>query len=213
MKNKLLYNFDNDNLDVFSDFTCEKDVVSTNTHKDFLMKRKIDKQTYIFRDKTEKCKSLLKELPKENEILHIVTYGNYDYFSYLPTIIDLIGTIDIFYGSTWTMNNVNVQELFKLYDSGKIKEIAILSGLYFKSRETAVYAKLLQGLLERNQKFICFENHTKVMLIGNYEQNLYIVLEGSANFTANPRLEQNIILNNKETFDFHKKWMEYYLNG
>lgn len=33
------------------------------------------------------------------------------------------------------------------------------------------------------------------------------MIEGSANFTANPRIEQFIISKSKELFDFHKDWM------
>lgn len=36
----------------------------------------------------------------------------------------------------------------------------------------------------------------------------YIVIQGSANFTSNPRIEQFSINNNKILFDFHKNWMD-----
>ena len=36
----------------------------------------------------------------------------------------------------------------------------------------------------------------------------FIVIEGSANFTANPRLEQNVMVNDEDLFRFHAEWME-----
>jgi hypothetical protein len=34
------------------------------------------------------------------------------------------------------------------------------------------------------------------------------VVEGSANFTTNPRSEQTTITGSKQLFDFYKKWFE-----
>jgi len=33
-------------------------------------------------------------------------------------------------------------------------------------------------------------------------------LEGSANWTANPRTEQNILLNDRAAWEFHAAWLE-----
>lgn len=73
-------------------------------------------------------------------------------------------------------------------------------------RETAVFNMLYEGLKKRNQKMFCNENHSKVTLIENGTD--YLVIEGSANFTANPRIEQFVITNSKELYLFHKSWMD-----
>ena len=54
----------------------------------------------------------------------------------------------------------------------------------------------------------CFETHVKVCLIDNPEKNAYLTVEGSANLTANPRLEQYVITNDKRLWDVHRDWME-----
>lgn len=110
------------------------------------------------------------------------------------------------------MNRDNCLEIFNLYDKRLIKSINILTGLYFKRRETSIYATLLEGLQKRKQRFICLENHAKVTLLCNYATENYIVIEGSANYTSNPRIEQYVISNDKETYDFHKSWMDEILN-
>jgi len=57
-------------------------------------------------------------------------------------------------------------------------------------------------------RFACLENHTKVTLLANHERGDYLVLEGSANYTSNPRMEQNIILNDQAVYRFHRDWLE-----
>ena len=49
----------------------------------------------------------------------------------------------------------------------------------------------------------------QLSLLGpNFE---YYMVEGSANWTANPRIEQNMITQSKELYNFHKGWMQEYI--
>ena len=154
----------------------------------------------------EKLEEFFHELPQPGETLHIVSNGSFDYWNFVPVILQMLDRPAVFYGSTWTMNRSNVLQLLSLYDQKKLSTVTMFSGLYFKRREPAVYATLASGLIDRGQRFLCFENHTKIMLIGAPPD--WIVLEGSANFTANPRLEQNTVTNDEELFHFHQEWME-----
>lgn len=149
--------------------------------------------------KREKAEEFLTELPRKGESMHIISNGSFDYWNFCPIIIDLLGgKVKEFFGSTWTLNRQNALELLELYDNGAIGSIGFLTGLYFKRRESAVYATIYEGLRDRGQKYKCLENHSKIMLFTNGID--YIVTEGSANFTANPRIEQNVITNNKELY-------------
>lgn len=161
----------------------------------------------------EKAKAILTDLPQQNESYHIISNGSFDYFNFCPIIIDYLHSYtEQFFGSTWTMSRYNVNDLLSLIDTGKIGRISMMTGIYFKRRESAVYATLLEGLQERHQRFLCFECHAKIMLFNH--KNTYIVIEGSANFTANPRLEQNVITHSKALWEFHANWMnEMFSNG
>lgn len=164
------------------------------------------KQEAVTKLKKEKAAEILQDLPAPGVSLHIISNGSFDYFNFAPLTIEMLGgRTEAFYGSTWTMNRANVMELFALYDDGKIGTIAMMTGTYFKRRESAVYAALLEGLQDRKQRFITFENHAKIMLFNNGTD--YIVMESSANFTANPRLEQTVIVNDKALWEFHRSWM------
>jgi hypothetical protein len=149
---------------------------------------------------------LIDELPNHGETIHAVSDGKFDYWNMVPVTIDLLGGhIGELWGSTWTMNRNNVSEMMELFDSQKVDSIAIITGTYFKRRESAVYAMILSGLVARKQKFVAFENHTKILLMENGKD--YITIEGSANFTANPRFEQFTMSNDRTLYEFHREWM------
>jgi hypothetical protein len=171
-----------------------------------VLKREAKRQ-FINAMKKEEVEKFLTFLPQEGETLHIVANGKFDFWSFIPVIIELMGgKTAAFYGSTWTLNRENCHEMLKLYDEGKVSGLNILTGLYFKQRESAVYATLLNGILDRRQRYKCLENHAKVALLSNGTD--YITIEGSANFTANPRVEQYAISNGRDLHDFHKVWMD-----
>lgn len=153
------------------------------------------------------AREILTELPLPGHSWHIVSNAAYDYWTWIPVLIDLLGgRIDSLYCSTWTMSRHNVTELFELFDAQKIARVSMLTGIYFKRRESAVYATLLSGLLARGQRYLAFENHTKISLLAAPPH--YITIEGSANLTANPRLEQYVMSNDQALHAFHVKWME-----
>jgi len=154
---------------------------------------------------------ILPELPQEDEYIHIISNGDYDYYNFVPLFVERLGTIDELWGSTWTMNRANVENLLAQYDAGKIRKIRIITGLFFKRRETAVYATLVEGLTKRGQKYVATENHAKVLLIKSGSK--HYVVEGSANWTANPRIEQNIVAQSKGLYDHHRSWMQTYIGA
>jgi len=160
--------------------------------------------------KREALRDLLTELPKQGESLHIVSNGSFDYWTFVPVILGLMGGADTFYGSTWTMARPNVDEMFKLMDSGAIKASNIITGLYFKRRESAVYGTLVEGMTARGQKYKALANHAKIILLR--KGDTFITVEGSANFTANPRIEQNVVTNSQALYNFHREWIDEVLS-
>jgi hypothetical protein len=189
----------------------DKDTLETSKMPDQkTLKRKTKIELKKVRQR-EKLIEAITEIPKKGYSYHMVSVGLYDFYTIIPTFVGLLDGIEILYGSTWTMNRDNAIDILSLFDKGLVKEINILTGLYFKRRETAVYSTLLNGLKERKQRFIASKNHTKIILMKKDEN--YIVTEGSANFTMNPRVEQFVMSNDKELFDFHKSWMEGLFNG
>jgi hypothetical protein len=174
------------------------------------LKRKASRVYLQFIEKKKTFDQAVRAFPGKGEYLHVVNNHKYDFYTILPVAIDRLGTLDEVYISTWTMNRNNVVDLFQQFDSGKIKRMTVLTGLYFKRRETAVYSYLVSGLKRRGQRYVAFKNHCKILLAST--DTTHLVIEGSANFTANPRMEQYVFCNSEAVYNFHKAWMEDCLN-
>ncbi len=177
-----------------------------------LLARRPSRRRNLSAIRQEALEDFYRELPATGESIHIVSNGRFDYFHFLPVTLRLLGrpAAEV-YGSTWTMNRGNVQTLFALLDSKQIQTAAIVTGTYFKRRETAVANTLLEGLAARGLRYRAFANHSKVLLVAAAPD--WITIEGSANFTANPRLEQTVITNDRELYQFHRAWLEEMLGA
>ena len=160
----------------------------------------------------ENAEQCLPELPQPGESFHIISNGGFGLFSFVPLITKFLphSYCNHVYVSTWVLNRSNVIGLFELFDTGKIGNISVLSSRFVKRRDNAVFALLIEGMLSRNQRFRAFRNHAKVSLMHHEDQ--YIVIETSANFTDNPRVENFTITNDKKLWEFHRNWMELMLN-
>lgn len=163
--------------------------------------------------KKKRVEEVITELPKQGESMHIISNGSFDYFTLVPRIIDLdvADYCSEYYFSTWTMSHDHVVQIIDLFDSGYIKQVSALTGEYFKTRESATYAILATWCEQNGQRHFANKNHSKVTLLKMGEN--YYTIEGSANYTANPRIEQFVLSNHKELYYFHKTWMETLLNG
>ncbi len=149
---------------------------------------------------------ILQTPPAAGESVHIVSASKFDFWTWVPALLDMIGPATHLYCSTWTLSRPNAVELFELWDAGKIGTASYLTGTYFKRRETAVYAFLLEGIRRRKGRYRAFQNHAKVMLLD--PGGLPLVVESSANLTANPRLEQYVLSHDAELHAFHRGWFE-----
>ena len=163
------------------------------------------KQDLQTRMRRETAEAFLGDIPAAGVTQHFISNGNFDYWDCIALLAKKLGPCH-FHGSTWTMNRRNVQELLSMFDKGEFLSICLITGIYFKRRETAVYAQVAAGLLNRGQKFRALETHAKVALLTDTET--FLSFEGSANFTANPRIENNTLTNSQELHTFHRSWIE-----
>jgi hypothetical protein len=161
--------------------------------------------------KRDNLAALMPTPPEKGYSYHLLINGKADFWPWVPHMVQWCGKAAELYCSTWTLNRACCTELFELLDAGTIQTASFLTGLYFKRRETAVYATLLQGLRARGLRYISFENHTKVTLIRG-QDGRHLVAEGSANLTANPRLEQVVLTDDEQVYAFHREWMEEMLS-
>lgn len=167
-------------------------------------KRKVVRAT-----RREYLGDFLLALPAPGETIHFVSNGHFDYWDFVPVMLDLIGRpVDDLCVSTWVMSRENSLELLELYDTGRIKHFSVLTGDFTKRRDPAVINNLIAEMRKRELRYMASKNHTKIFLF-NADPDYYVI-EGSANLTANPRIEQNVITRDRELYDFHRDWMEYF---
>jgi hypothetical protein len=165
------------------------------------------KREMITRLRAENAAALIDRLPQENEFFHITSNGKFDYWQLVPLIIKMAEIKGAaLHASTWTINRENALEMLAMLDDGRLSEISLLTGLYFKRRESAVYATISNGLHHRGSRMRCLENHAKVAAISLPDGSGFVI-EGSANFTANPRIEQNIVARSRELYQHHTGWI------
>jgi hypothetical protein len=138
---------------------------------------------------------------------HFISSGDIDAMSYLTMIIERHGPIAELYASTWTMSRQDVELLDRYLADGHIRKVTFFTGEYFKSRETSVYASLLEVINRHNDRLKLFRNHCKLLVLRT-THDLYVTIEGSANFTTNPRSEQTVITPGRQLFEFYKNWFE-----
>jgi len=81
-------------------------------------KRKLD---YIESERKDSLLDLIKGRISKDTTLHIISNKNFDGFTFIPVLIQLYGSFDYFYGSTWTINQYKTEQLNKLLTEGKIK--------------------------------------------------------------------------------------------
>lgn len=168
-----------------------------------------NREQRLLEKKNNKIKTLhelIDRLPEHNEDFHIIGGGNIDAFHIIPCTLYYAPAIECMYIATWSMNRENMQDLLNLFDEGKIKELNIIISIFFQGRYKADCAFLKSEMKKRNQKIVICKNHAKIILMT--VDGKYLTFQGSANFTANPRVEQMVFSCGNELFNFHKEWMD-----
>lgn len=151
----------------------------------------------------------LGDLREPGTSVHMVTNARMDFFDFTPAILSLASprVAQYWIGSTWILNRTNAVDLLALFDAGKIRDIGLLTGVYFKRREPAVFATIYEGLRARGQRFGARLNHSKFvsMLL---DDGTGLTIESSANFTENGNIETHVFTNDAGLFWFHKSWTD-----
>ena len=156
----------------------------------------------------ESLADILNGPPGPGETVHIISGAKFDFWTWVPVLIDWLGRADALYCSTWTLSRNTAIELAELWDADRIGDVTFLTGLYFKRRETAVYSTLLQTIRRRGGRYRAFQNHAKLLLLHNAAAGHFLTVEGSANLTSNPRAEQYAVTNDRALWEFCRDWFE-----
>lgn len=110
--------------------------------------------------------------------------------------------------ATWIINRYYIDMLLSDIQSGALKNLTFV--ISNRMRQLGHHAGNFNFLLsvfskETNISVRVANSHAKTFGMTNGKD--YICIDGSANWTDNPRLENYTITNSKEKFDFKRKWM------
>jgi hypothetical protein len=148
----------------------------------------------------------IKALPVPGERLFIIGGGNIDAIHSIHVTLDFLSCIDEMYIATWSMTGDNIKDLFLMFDRKKIKKLNILIAHTFRRIRKVEYPMLVDGMRNRGQRMVVCQNHSKIILMK--APGHHLTVDGSANFTVNPRIEQVNFTNSEKLYNFNRDWMD-----
>lgn len=190
-----------------TDYFLEEEIESrTDRAQASVVKKRKEMRLKLMRtSREENLKNLW--LPLENGYsYHYLTAGDIDFMSFLSLIIEKHGPLEDCYASTWTMSREDCELLDTWLAGGQIRAYTMFVGEYLHSRKTDIYYTLTRLMRKHGCRLKMFANHCKI--IAAHAGDFYAVVEGSANFTTNPRTENQTITVDRELYEFYRAFFE-----
>jgi hypothetical protein len=132
--------------------------------------------------------------------LHYVSHGHWSLHNLLEYILPKVGKADV-YIATWSLGEDATRCILNLVDAGWIHRIYAVLDYRAKNRHEAAFY-LAQGHFAKIHTTAC---HAKVTVI--VAEGHTLTINGSANYTNNPRIESGVISVSEKVAGFHKKWI------
>ena len=145
----------------------------------------------------------LVRIPSEGEIFFLQTDKSFNAFTFLPWIAKRHFIQEI-YASTYSIGTQVVEALQEMQQKGQINEVSLLiSDSMIKRNPKTI--EVLEAVIRHNPSFkVKYKwNHSKITLIKT--EDFHIVLEGSGNWSKNAQIEQYVLLNNEQVYEFRKQ--------
>jgi len=164
--------------------------------------------------KYKNAKQLSKEIQiKQNERYFCIIDGSFIFGDFIEAFIyERAMKVDVLTLSTLSMSQENIDSFYNLMKNGYIEKLNIIVSDFFYSHERHNLVKYMYDKLDFEDRFqlsVC-RTHTKIcMFESSMNGGRKYVIHGSANLRSSDNIEQFMIEENKElydfNFDFHKK--------
>lgn len=158
----------------------------------------------------EKTNSIIYEiedigLPKEKEQIRVVTFKSFNAAVFLKHIFDREEVEELLL-VVYSINHEAAKMINDMVNKQNIKTKILMSNLRNKAHRKK--EQLTRDMFVENPNIDLYfaSAHSKIMGLKTKKGNYYI-LEGSGNLSFNSRVEQYVIDNDKELFNFTKDWM------
>lgn len=106
--------------------------------------------------------------------------------------------------STLSLNQNNIDSFAILLNNGYVQKLNLIVSHYFFSHERSLLIPYIYDKLDIDNKFqlVVMRTHCKIVLIDSYEGYKF-VFHGSANLRSSGNIEQLMIEENEELYDFN----------
>lgn len=141
------------------------------------------------------------------EQIHALVRGDFIFGDFIEALlVEKNAKAKSAYISTLSMSQNNVDSLHLLMTTKRIDKLTIMVSNYFYSHEkNNLFDYLLQELdMDNRLEVLVCRNHTKITLLEI--ENLKIVLSGSSNLRSSQSIEQFVLQENPELFDFYRSF-------
>ncbi len=133
--------------------------------------------------------------------VHFYSGGNWSLHELVAYLLTITGCADLYF-STWAIREEPIRAMINWKQSGFVRSIHALLDKRSEHRDAAAIE-----LCRSNFDSVLFDPcHAKVTVIKN--DKWAITINGSQNYTKNPRKESGVISCDKTVADFHIKWMQ-----
>jgi nitrate reductase beta subunit len=187
----------------------KNEVIKTNEKLSAKASKKSDTKDLRQTKRDDNFNALMSDfggLPTENKYFAIKTNGTSDCGSIFSYILKEWEEITEMYLATWTISKQNIKRIEEAVSTGKLKSLTLVFSSTLKPANPALYASLVGSLKNfENVKLKEINSHAKTFSVTNGVD--FITVSGSANWSENPRIENFLILNDKNLFEHHKDWM------
>ena len=143
------------------------------------------------------------------EQIHAIVAGNFVFGDFVEALlVEKQATANRMHLSTLSLSQNNIDSLEGLIDGGYVKKLDIVVSNYFYSHEKHRLVPYLFDKLDKDDildMMVC-RSHTKICLLEI--SNIKIVMTGSANLRSSNCIEQFILQESPELYDFYFNWLE-----
>lgn len=193
--------------------TFDKEITTPyKPNKPKLSARAINKRKAKEQLRKEVAKDIIKNIggiPKKGESFDILANGQSNAGGFYEVIRDEWGQVECLCVATWIINRNYIDILADDLKTGKLKKLVFIisNRMSQLGKGHAPNFNRMKNTFFNNPNvsFRVVNSHAKTYTMTNGVD--YITVDGSGNWSQNPRLENYTITNDKSKFDFRLNWM------
>lgn len=186
-------------------FTSKDVVVEMNVDSDPMMEAENVNDSVLIGNSEKLIAELYSGDFLENECISYMSNGNWSMYHLADFILNKIGPCEV-HIATWSISELSARMLTQWLDTGRITSLNALFDFRSKNRHPAAF-HLAKHNFSKVKLGLC---HAKVSVFVSADR--YITINGSPNWTENPRIESGVILSSKKTATAHIKWINEMIN-